>query len=110
MHFKEGEKRTKMWNMMVSVLHWNVAEYEPYITTRLITANDLSAVRPLILQLGYELTPAETERRFRAVMSAERSCHACRRTRASHSQKRVASDEAAEGRAIFHPQERRQQR
>jgi cytochrome b len=52
MHFKEDEKRTKMWNMMVNLLHWNVAEYEPYITTRLITANDLSAVRPLILQLA----------------------------------------------------------
>jgi GNAT superfamily N-acetyltransferase len=40
------------------------------LTTRLIRANDLAALQPLILQLGYELTPAETERRFRAVMSA----------------------------------------
>jgi GNAT superfamily N-acetyltransferase len=41
------------------------------LTTRLIRINDLAAVQPLIWQLGYELTPAETKDRFRAVMSAE---------------------------------------
>ena len=41
------------------------------LTTRPIRANDLAAVQPLILQLGYELTPAETEGRFRTVMAAE---------------------------------------
>ena len=64
MHFKEDEKRTKMWNMMVSLLHWNVAEYEPYITTRLITANDLSAVRPLILQLAIGELRQPASRKF----------------------------------------------
>jgi hypothetical protein len=50
-----------MWNMMVSLLHWNVAEYEPYITTWLITANDLSAVRPQ--QRDARFTVVETPRK-----------------------------------------------
>ena len=38
---------------------------------RAVAIDDLPAVQRLILQLGYELTAAETEARFRAVMSAK---------------------------------------